>query len=318
MSRRQLPPLHTLETFEVAAQHRSFKRAAEILHITPSAVSHQIRALEEHLGVELFRRMNRAIDLTSGGRAYLEITSQSLARLREGGQRVARQYGRNALKISMGPFIASEIVVPALPSFQREHPDVDIRIETSLHLVDLQHEDLDLVVRFGQPPWKGAQSECLVPIQVIPVCGAGLLQRYPDASPGNLKDVVLIHSDGNDVEILNGLGTLEALRDLKQQGCIRSVGISHKTVAGAERALALDVEVIMATLNRSEPEQAELIAKAGAQSCGVLIKKPLASGQGTPENLAWVAAHSGVSSIVTGTIDPDHLIANAAALAASG
>jgi aryl-alcohol dehydrogenase-like predicted oxidoreductase len=131
-------------------------------------------------------------------------------------------------------------------------------------------------------------------------------------------DVVLIHSDGNDVEILNGLGTLEALRDLKQQGCIRSVGISHKTVAGAERALALDVEVIMATLNRSEPEQAELIAKAGAQSCGVLIKKPLASGQGTPENLAWVAAHSGVSSIVTGTIDPDHLIANAAALAASG
>lgn len=194
MSRRQLPPLHTLETFEVAAQHRSFKRAAEILHITPSAVSHQIRALEEHLGVELFRRMNRAIELTSGGRAYLEITSQALARLREGGQRVARQYGRNALKISMGPFIASEIVVPALPSFQREHPDVDIRIETSLHLVDLQHEDLDLVVRFGQPPWKGAQSECLVPIQVIPVCGAGLLQRYPDASPGNLKDVVLIHS----------------------------------------------------------------------------------------------------------------------------
>lgn len=194
MSRRQLPPLHTLETFEVAAQQRSFKRAAEILHLTPSAVSHQIRALEDYLGVELFRRMNRAIELTSGGRAYLEIASQALARLRDGGQRVARQYGRNALKISMGPFIASEIVVPALPSFQREYPDVDIRIETSLQLVDLQHEDVDLVVRFGLPPWKGAQSELLTPVQAIPVCGAGLLQRYPDASPSNLKDIVLIHA----------------------------------------------------------------------------------------------------------------------------
>jgi aryl-alcohol dehydrogenase-like predicted oxidoreductase len=130
-------------------------------------------------------------------------------------------------------------------------------------------------------------------------------------------DVVLIHSDGNDVEILNGLGTLEALGDLKQQGCIRSVGISHKTVAGAERALALGVEVIMATLNRAETEQAEVIAKAGAQSCGVLIKKPLGSGHGAPENLAWVAAHPGVSSIVTGTVDPDHLAANAAALTAN-
>jgi len=130
-------------------------------------------------------------------------------------------------------------------------------------------------------------------------------------------DVVLIHSDGDDVKILDELGTLDALRDLKQQGWIRSVGMSHKTVAGAERALALDVEVIMATLNPDETEETAVIAKAGAQRCGVLIKKALASGHRGPDGLSWVAAQPGVSSIVTGTIDPEHLVANATALAGS-
>lgn len=127
-------------------------------------------------------------------------------------------------------------------------------------------------------------------------------------------DVVLIHSDGNDVEIVSEFGTLGALQDLKQRGYIRAVGLSHKTVAGAERALELDCDVIMATLNPDATDEAAVIANAGRQRCGVLIKKALASGQGGPDSLAWVAAQPGVSSIVTGTIDPEHLAANAAAL----
>lgn len=129
-------------------------------------------------------------------------------------------------------------------------------------------------------------------------------------------DVVLIHSDGDDVKILDTLGTLDALRDLKQRGLIRAVGMSHKTVAGAQRALALGCDVIMATLNPVATDEAPVIAAAGEQHCGVLIKKALASGRGGPESLAWVAAQPGVSSIVTGTIDPEHLAANAVALSA--
>lgn len=127
-------------------------------------------------------------------------------------------------------------------------------------------------------------------------------------------DVVLIHSDGNDLKILDELGTLEALQAVQQRGWIRAVGISHKTAAGARRALALNCDVIMATLSPRATQEADVIAAAGAQGCGVLIKKALASGYGGPADLAWVAAQPGVSSIVTGTIDPEHLAANAAVL----
>jgi len=127
-------------------------------------------------------------------------------------------------------------------------------------------------------------------------------------------DVVLIHSDGDDLKILDELGTLDALRDLRQRGWVRAIGISHKTVAGAQRALALGCDVIMATLNPDATDEAAVIAAAGAQGCGVLIKKALASGYRGPASLAWVAGQPGVASIVVGTIDPQHLAADAAAL----
>ena len=118
MKLRRLPPLHALEAFEVAARELSFRRAAEALHLTPSAVSHQIKGLEDFLGFALFRRMNRALELTEGGRDYLRVTQDSLDSLREGSQQTRQRYGRHTtLKISAGPFIASEIIVPALPSF---------------------------------------------------------------------------------------------------------------------------------------------------------------------------------------------------------
>ena len=127
-------------------------------------------------------------------------------------------------------------------------------------------------------------------------------------------DVVLIHSDGDDLKIMDKFGTLDALQDLKQRGHLRAVGLSHKTVAGAQRALERGCDVIMATLSPTAIDEAAVIARAGERGCGVLIKKALASGHGRPDDLAWVAAQPGVSSIVTGTIDPDHLAANAAAL----
>lgn len=126
-------------------------------------------------------------------------------------------------------------------------------------------------------------------------------------------DVVLIHSDGDDLAILDG-EALPALRDLQARGMIRAVGMSHKTPEGGRRAVELGCDVIMATLNRGYRDELDLIAEAGRQGCGVLIKKALASGHAGPDSLTFAAAQPGVSSVIVGTVDPAHLRANARAL----
>jgi aryl-alcohol dehydrogenase-like predicted oxidoreductase len=127
-------------------------------------------------------------------------------------------------------------------------------------------------------------------------------------------DVVLIHSDGDDLAILNDSDALPSLLQLKAQGLIRAVGISHKTIAGAERAIELGCDVIMATLNLSERQELATIKQAGESGCGVLVKKPLAGGFQGLDSLKFAADAPGVSSVVVGTLDPDHLRADALAL----
>jgi LysR family glycine cleavage system transcriptional activator len=194
MKFRRLPPLHTLEAFEAAARTGAFKDAAQQLHLSPSAISHQIKALEAHLGFELFRRGNRSLELTDGGKAYLAVVRDTLARLRSGGARVAQQYARASLKISAGPFIASEIIVPALPSFQEAHPDIDVRIDTDLRTVDLLHEDTDIALRFGSGHWKHLAADRLMRVSAVPVCTPAIARTIRRGGPTQLQDVALIHS----------------------------------------------------------------------------------------------------------------------------
>lgn len=130
-------------------------------------------------------------------------------------------------------------------------------------------------------------------------------------------DVVLIHSDGSDEDILERQGTLDALLALKAEGKIRAVGMSHKTLNGGRLAVQQGADVIMATLNREHTEDVGLIADAAANGVGVLIKKALDSGHGRAADLRFVADHPGVHSIVVGTTSPEHLRENAAALANS-
>ena len=194
MKLRRLPPLHALEAFEVAARELSFRRAAEALHLTPSAVSHQIKGLEDFLGFALFRRMNRSLELTEGGRDYLRVVQCGLDGLREGSAQTRQRYGRHTtLKISAGPFIASEIIVPALPSFQRDYPHIDLSIETTLHPVDLRREDIDLALRFGSGHWPGATAKRLLTVRAVPVCSPELAEKLR-GTPGDVSEVNLIHS----------------------------------------------------------------------------------------------------------------------------
>jgi aryl-alcohol dehydrogenase-like predicted oxidoreductase len=128
-------------------------------------------------------------------------------------------------------------------------------------------------------------------------------------------DIVLIHSDGSDLDILQNHGTLEVLLTLKKAGKIRAVGMSHKTVAGAELAIEQGADVLMATLNAGYTDELGVIEAAAQAGVGVLIKKALSSGHGQASDLAWVAEQSGVGSIVIGTTNLDHLEQNARLLA---
>ena len=194
MKFRRLPPLHTLEAYEAAARRLSFKLAAQELHLTASAISHQIKALEEFLGFALFRRGNRSLELTEGGKEYLAVVRDTLSRLRSGSQRVAERYARATLKISMGPFIASEIIVPALPSFQEAHPDIDVRIDTDLRPIDLLHEDTDIALRFSSGPWPQLTAERLMTVSAVPVCAPAVAKLLRKRDPSDIRDIALIHS----------------------------------------------------------------------------------------------------------------------------
>ena len=130
-------------------------------------------------------------------------------------------------------------------------------------------------------------------------------------------DVVLIHSDGDDERILHQLGTLDCLKQLRDRGMVRAAGLSHKSPNGAAAALNQGADVIMATLNPSHTAEADVIARAGAEGCGVLIKKALDGGRESPKALGFAANHPGVCSVVVGTLSLGHLGENVESLAGS-
>lgn len=177
----RLPPLHTLEAFELAARSGSFTLAAEALHRTPSAVSHQVKALEAHLGVTLFRRLNRALELTPDGRQYLAIVEAALTQLRDGSAHLQARSHRARLAISMGPFLAGDFIVPALPAFQALHPEIDLTIDTDLRIKHLQRDRYDLALRFGRGDWPDAVAVPLLRVAAEPVCAPSLVPGTVDA-----------------------------------------------------------------------------------------------------------------------------------------
>lgn len=182
--------LHSLDAllvFEAAGRHRSFKKAAAELHVTPSAVSRLIGRLEKDLGVRLFRRLHRGLDLTAAGAAYLGEVTAALERLDRAGDalRVQRQTG--ALRISVLQSFAGNWLVPRLTRFESAHPRIEVRLEATTAYADFRHDDVDLAIRFGRGPWAGLHSEPLLALDFFPVCRPTLLAgRHPLRHPKDL------------------------------------------------------------------------------------------------------------------------------------
>jgi LysR family glycine cleavage system transcriptional activator len=193
---RHLPPLNGLRAFEAAARHLSFTRAAEELGVTQAAISHQVKALEERLGVQLFRRLNRALLLTDAGQQYLPELRDAFDRIDAATERLLAQDSRGPLTISTLRSFAAKWLVPRLGRFRALHPEIDVRIAPSEHLTDFSREDVDLALRYGRGDWPGLHAEWLMTEDIFPVCSPRLLEDPQGLrKPEDLVRFPLLHDD---------------------------------------------------------------------------------------------------------------------------
>ena len=196
-----VPPLKSLQAFESAGRLLSFTRAAAELHVTPGAISQQIRQLEEHLEVRLFKRMNRAIVLTDAGQLLLPSISDGFERIREGVGQLRQRAGDGPLTITSAPSFVSKWLIPRLSNFKQLNPGVDVRIDTSDRLVDFAHEDIDVGIRFGDGQYPDLDTVFLFSFDLIPVCSPKLLEQGPPlVTVDDLKHFTLLHSNYDDLD----------------------------------------------------------------------------------------------------------------------
>ncbi|MBL8699349.1 MAG: transcriptional regulator GcvA [Alphaproteobacteria bacterium] len=174
---RRLPPLHALRAFEAAARHLSFKAAAAELHVTPAAISHQIKALESELGVKLFRRLTREIRLTEEGHALAPSLRDGFDRLAAAVERVTQSPGRAVLTLSTLTTVAMSWLVPRLPRFQALHPEIDVRVSTAQKIIDFTREEFDGALRHGVGPWPGLARHKLFDDRLTPLASPAIARR---------------------------------------------------------------------------------------------------------------------------------------------
>lgn len=189
-----LPPMHTLRTFEALARLRSFARVAEELHLTPSAVSHQIKAIEAFYPAKLFLRDRRGVTLTPAGERLMGAVSVALQGISEAGQQL-RSRDANRLSLTAPPSFASRWLLRQLGDYLREHPEVDLKLHTTLALVDLDAEDIDFGFRFGRGRWPGLHSRKLFDEELFPVAAPGYAARLRLRGPADLRRCVLLRDD---------------------------------------------------------------------------------------------------------------------------
>ena len=190
-----LPSLNGLRAFEAAARLLSFTRAAAELNVTQTAVSHQIRRLEDQLGLRLFVRRNRALLLTREAQAYLPAVSSAFEDLRRATARLRRADHDGVLIVSTMPSLAAKWLLARVAGFQDLHPGIAVHITTSTRLVDFQREKADMAIRYGRGNWLGLRADWLMADDIFPVCSPALLSgRKPLRRPDDLVHHTLLHN----------------------------------------------------------------------------------------------------------------------------
>ncbi len=189
-----LPPLNPLRAFAAAARLLSIRRAAQQLNVTPAAVSRQVKVLEEHLGVVLFRRGSNMLTLTAEGERYIAGIGPHFDAIAEATRSLTGRSGNEVLRIRAYTTFAMRWLIPRLPNFHDAAPGAEVQLTTSLESIDFEREDVDGAIRLGDGRWPGLLVDRLVANELVPVCSPGLKRTAGLNSAADLAQVRLLHS----------------------------------------------------------------------------------------------------------------------------
>ena len=199
---RTLPPLNALRAFEAAARLKSVSRAADELSVTQSAVSHQIRTLEDWAQIELLRRSGRGVALTQAGEIYARALAAVFDQMDVATRRLLASDPRKGwLTVSVMPSFASKWLVPRLPAFRAKHPEIDVWLSTWWNFVEdedlsaFADSDVDLAILYGEGGWDGVTAAKVMEEELFPVCAPSYLALHPLEAPGDLKTATLLHDE---------------------------------------------------------------------------------------------------------------------------
>lgn len=192
--RRSLPPLNALRSFDAAARHQSFTRAADELCVTQGAVSHQVKALEAELGLKLFNRARQGLAITEAGRDYLAVVQDAFDRIALGTDRLLQRQRAGVITVSTSPDFAAKWLVNRLGRFAEAHPEIELKVSAAMHHVDFAREEVDLAIRHGAGNWPGLDAVNLCSEELFPVCSPALVtSRNGISEPEDVLQFPLLH-----------------------------------------------------------------------------------------------------------------------------
>ena len=311
----RLPPLNALKAFEAAGRHLSVKKAAAELNVTPAAVSHQIKALEDALGVKLFIRRNRALELTEAARACLPKLREGFDSLAQAVERLRAHKGGVMLTVSVAPSLAARWLMPRLHRFLESHPETDVRVSARLRqtaegsrrgaaaeraTVDAWLADSDVAILYGRGDYPGFKVEKLFGLSITPICSPKLLTDpdHPLLRPDDLRHQLLLHDDTGDV--YDGVSFWEVwLKAAGVQGVDvdRGPHFSHAVLAFEAAAEGHGVVATMPVLAEADLNAARLITpfalRVPLQSAYYLVCAESSLGRpGVAEFRKWLLAEA--------------------------
>lgn len=189
----RLPPLTAFRAFDAAARHMSFAKAADELNVTPAALSFQIKSLEEHLGHPLFRRLNRAVELTESGKILAPGAADGFETLTKAWSATKRLHDNRTLTVTAGPSFTSKWLAPRLFQFVQNNPDIDLRFSASLKMMDFTRDEVDVAIRFSQHDDEGFYSEPIIEEWLCPMVAPALADKIK--TPADILGLPLLHQD---------------------------------------------------------------------------------------------------------------------------
>jgi LysR family glycine cleavage system transcriptional activator len=282
--------MNALRAFEATARHLSVKNAADELCVTPGAVSQLLKALELHLGVKLFRRVNRGIVLTDAGAGYLPPVRNAFAQIVAASARVAVAVDTGVLTVSVTPFFASAWLVPRLKDFQDAHPEIDLQLVTSTALADFARDGVDVAVRHGLGRYPGLASDRVVAVEIVPVAAPALaarlgntpLARWPHVHDAERKGWHLWFAAQGVAEVVAPRGPAFDDSGLLLQSVLAGQGAGLLPAAMVARDIAEGRLVTLAAPVRLDdfayyvvcPEEARERPKVAAFRRWILTKRP--------------------------------------------